>query len=60
MLCVHIVSTSISPGRTHWQDIGDVVRATPAIAQLVEHLIVDLYSNQRVPVSIPGGWMCSY
>ena len=29
--------------------------ATPAIAQLVEHLIVHHYSNQMVPGSIPGG-----
>ena len=27
----------------------------PAIAQLVEHLTVDLCSNQMVPGSIPGG-----
>ena len=57
---VHIVSTRISPCRTHWQDIGHVVRATPAIAQLVEHLIVDLCSNQMVPGSIPCGCMRSY
>ena len=29
--------------------------ATPAIAQLVEHLTVDPCSNQMVPGSIPGG-----
>ena len=29
--------------------------ATPAIAQLVEHLTVDHCSNQMVPGSIPGG-----
>ena len=29
--------------------------ATPAIAQLVEHLTVDRCSNQMVPGSIPGG-----
>ena len=27
----------------------------PAIAQLAEHLTVDLCSNQMVPGSIPGG-----
>ena len=31
------------------------MQATPAIAQLVEHLTVDLCSNQMVPGSIPGG-----
>ena len=29
--------------------------ATPAIAQLVEHLTVECCSNQMVPGSIPGG-----
>ena len=29
--------------------------ATPAIAQLVEHLTVDHCGNQMVPGSIPGG-----
>ena len=31
--------------------------ATPAIAQLVEHLTVDACSDQMVPGSIPGGRM---
>ena len=29
----------------------------PAIAQLVEHLTVDMCRNQMVPGSIPGGRM---
>ena len=32
-------------------------KATPAIAQLVEHLTVDACSDQMVPGSIPGGRM---
>ena len=40
---------------THQHDPEAVVRTTPAIAQLVEHLTVDLCSNQMVPGSIPGG-----
>ena len=36
------------------------MHATPAIAQLVEHLTVDLCSNQMVPGSIPGGRIYYY
>ena len=32
--------------------------ATPAIAQLAEHLTVDMRSDQMVPGSIPGGRTC--
>ena len=34
--------------------------SSPAIAQLVEHLTVDLCSNQMVPGSIPGGRMFAH
>ena len=42
---------------------GDLVNgfeAKPAIAQLVEHLTVDVCSNQMVPGSIPGGRTCTF
>ena len=36
-------------------DLDHGFEAKPAIAQLVEHLTVDVCSNQMVPGSIPGG-----
>ena len=39
-----------------WRDsLKHYASPSPAIAQLVEHLTVDLCSNQMVPGSIPGG-----
>ena len=35
--------------------MGDKEKTQPAIAQLVEHLIVERCRNQMVPGSIPGG-----
>ena len=35
--------------------MNNSMKAIPAIAQLVEHLTVDLCSYQMVPGSIPGG-----
>ena len=37
------------------QNVANEISATPAIAQLVEHLTVEHCSNQMVPGSIPGG-----
>ena len=36
------------------------VKATPDIAQLVEHLTVDIRSDQMVPGSIPGVRICLF
>jgi hypothetical protein len=49
----------------HWIACAGVARwlclpkelATPAMAQLVEHMVVDRCSNQMVPGSVPGGWI---
>jgi hypothetical protein len=40
-----------------WKSEQPSYSSKPAIAQLVEHLTVDICSHQMVPGSIPGGRM---
>ena len=51
--CIRLCTAARGDAGLHFAAPGHY--ATPAIAQLAEHLTVDACSNQLVPGSIPGG-----